>query len=167
MTLTDDLKWNKHIGTVVSKASKRLYLLKQLQRAGVDEHHLIDFYNTCIRSVVEYACEVFHSSLPTYLSEELERVQRRAMRIIFPGMKYKESLQQGHLQSLYDRREYLCTKLFQQIEQDPCHKLKTLLPNLNTSVDSLRTVRKYTLPLIKTDRFKNSFVPSQASKVML
>ena len=165
--LTDDLRWNKHIGTVVSKASKRLYLLKQLQRAGVDEHHLIDFYNVCIRSVVEYACEVFHSSLPTYLSEELERVQRRAMRIIFPGKKYKEALQQGHLQSLYDRREYLCTKLFRQIEQDPSHKLKTLLPNLNTSVDSLRTVRKYTLPLIKTDRFKNSFIPSQASKIML
>ena len=102
-----------------------------------------------------------------YLSEEFERVQRRAMRIIFPGMKYKEALQQGHLQSLYDRREYLCTKLFRQIEQDPCHKLKTLLPNSNTGVDSLRTVRKYTLPLIKTDRFKNSFIPSQASKVML
>ena len=165
--LTDDLKWKKHIGTVVSKALKRLYLLKQLQRAGVDEHHLIDFYNACIRSVVEYACEVFHSSLPAYLSEELERVQRRAMSIIFPGMKYKEALQQGHPHSLYDRREYLCTKLFQQIEQDPCHKLKTLLPNLNTSIDSLQTVRKYTLPLIKTDRFKNSFIPSQASKVML
>ena len=81
-------------------------------------------------------------------------------------MKYKEALQQAHLQLLYDRREYLCTKL-RQIEQDPCHKLKTLLHNLNTGVDSLRTVRKYTLPLIKTDRFKNSFIPSQASKVML
>ena len=162
-TLTDNLKWNKHVGTVVSKASKRLHLLRQLQRAGVDEHHLIDFYNACIRSVVEYACEVFHSNLPTYLSEELERVQRRAMRIIFPGMKYKEALEQG----LYDRREYLCTKLFRQIEQDPCHKLKTLLPNLNTGVDSIRTVTKYALLLIKTDRFKNSFIPSQASKVML
>ena len=73
---------------------------------------LIDFYNGCIRSVVEYACEVFHSNLSTYLSDELERVQRRAMRIIFPGMKYREALQQGHLQSLYDGREYLCTKLF-------------------------------------------------------
>ena len=100
VTLTDDLRWNKHIGTVVSKTSKGLYLSKQLQRAGVDEHHLIDSYNACIRSVVEYACEVFHSNLPTYHSEELERVQRRATRIIFPGMKYKEALQQGHLQSL-------------------------------------------------------------------
>jgi hypothetical protein len=45
-----------------------------------------------------------------YLSDDLERVQRRAMsmRIIFPGTRYKEALEQGHLQSLYDRREYSC-----------------------------------------------------------
>ena len=79
-------------------------------------------------------------------------------------MKYNEALQQG----LYDRREYLCTKLFRQIEQDPCHKLETLLLNLNTGLDSIRTVTKYALLLIKTDRFKNStFTPSQASKIML
>ena len=48
---------------------------------------------------MEYACEVFHSNLPMYLSEELERVERRAMRVIFPGMKHKEALEQGHLQS--------------------------------------------------------------------
>jgi hypothetical protein len=62
-----------------------LYLLKQLRRAGVDKKHLIGFYNACIRSILEYACEVFHSSLPTYLSDDLERVQRRAMpmRIFF------------------------------------------------------------------------------------
>ena len=52
----------------------------------------------------------------SYLSEELERVQRRAMRTIFTGMKYKEALQ-GHLQSLYDLREsihfpYLKTPLY-------------------------------------------------------
>ena len=79
VTLTDDLRWNKLSEQLFLKLRKDLYLLKQLQRAGVDEHHLIDFYNACIRSVVEYACEVFHSNLPTYLSEELERVQRRAM----------------------------------------------------------------------------------------
>ena len=167
MTLTDDLKWNKHIETIVLKASKRFYLLKQLQRAGVDEKHLIDFYNACIRSVVEYACEIFHSNLPIYLSDDSERIQRRAMRIIYPEMKYKEALEQGHLQSLYDRRENRSVRLFEQIEKDPNHKLKALLPNLNTCVNSLRTVRKYELPLTKTDRFKNSFIPSQSSKVWL
>ena len=43
-------------------------------------------------------------------------------------MKYKEALEQGHLQSLYDGQKYLCTKVFRQIEQDPFHKLRTLLP---------------------------------------
>ena len=127
----------------------------------------IGFYNACIRSILEYACEVFHSSLPTYLSDDLQRVQRRAMRIIFLGTRYKETLEQGHLQSLYDRREYSCIKLSEQIEQDPSHKLKSLLPSLNTTFDSLRTVRKYKLPLIKTDRFKNYFIPIQAAKVTL
>ncbi len=61
MTFSDDLKWNKHIGIVVLKASKRLYLLKQLRRADVEEKHLIGFYNACIRSILEYVCEVFHS----------------------------------------------------------------------------------------------------------
>ena len=90
------------------------------------------------------------------------------MRIIFPGMRYREALEQGNLQSLYDRRECLCKKLFEQIEQGHSHKLKSLLPGLNTSsLDSLRTVRKYRLPLIKTDRFKNSFILSQAAKVTL
>ena len=64
MTLTDDLKWDKHIETGVIKASKRLCLLKQLQRAGVDEKHLNDFYNAPFRPVVEYACEIFYSNLP-------------------------------------------------------------------------------------------------------
>ncbi len=56
MTFSDDLKWNKHIGMVVLKASKRLYvyLLKQLRRAGVEKKHLIGFYNACIRSILEY-----------------------------------------------------------------------------------------------------------------
>jgi hypothetical protein len=67
-----------------------------------------------------------------------------------------------------DENIHACIKLFEQIEQDPSHKLKNLLPSLNTSFDSLRTVRKYKLPLIKTDRFKNySFIPSQAAKVTL
>ena len=37
----------------------------------------------------EYACQVFHNGLPEYLSEELEKLQRRALRIIFPDLGYQ------------------------------------------------------------------------------
>jgi hypothetical protein len=40
---------------------------------------LILFYITCIRPVVEYACELFHDSLPKYQSGDLvEKLQNRA-----------------------------------------------------------------------------------------
>ena len=39
-------------------------------------------YTACIRPVLEYACPVFHHSLPQYLSNEMERLQKRALRII-------------------------------------------------------------------------------------
>ena len=65
---------------------------------------VIQFYRTCIRPLTEYACPVFHDSLPKYLSEELERIQRRAMRIIFPFKPYQEALAQAGLETLSARR---------------------------------------------------------------
>ena len=54
-----------------------------------DPAQLLCFYTTCIRPMSEYACQVFHNGLPKYLSEELEKIQRRALRIIFPDLDYK------------------------------------------------------------------------------
>ncbi len=110
VTLTSDLKWNKHVSNIVEKASKRLYLLKQLKRAEVETSSLYKFYTACIRSVVEYACQVFHSSLPSYLSSEIESVQKRALRIIHPELTYIEAINQAKLETLYERREKLCMK---------------------------------------------------------
>ncbi len=128
VTLTSDLKWNKHVSNIVEKASKRLYLLKQLKRAEVETSSLYKFYTACIRSVVEYACQVFHSSLPSYLSSEIESVQKRALRIIHPELTYIEAINQAKLETLYERREKLCMKLFSSIEANNDHKLKELMP---------------------------------------
>ena len=131
MIVTNDLKWNKHVSNTVEKASKRLYLLRQLKRAEVETRSLYKFYTACIRSVVEYACQVFHSSLPNYLSMEIESIQKRALRIIHPDWSYIEALKKAKLETLYDRREKLCVKLFSSIEANDDHKLKKLLPPKN------------------------------------
>lgn len=72
LTITSDLKWNKHVSNIVSKCSKRLYLLVQLKRAKVPKKDIIQFYTTCIRPVLEYTSAVFHYSLPHYLSADIE-----------------------------------------------------------------------------------------------
>ena len=92
LTVRDDLKCNDHIDNVTVKASQRVYLLKQLKCADIDCISLLQFYCACIRSVLEYACQSFHSSLPAYLSDQLERIQKRSLRIIYPDLSYSEAL---------------------------------------------------------------------------
>ena len=76
----------------ISILNKRLYFLRQLKRAQVKSEELLLFYLTCIRPVTEYACPVYHHSLPQYLSVDLERCQRQALRIIYPDCSYNEAL---------------------------------------------------------------------------
>ena len=80
--ISNDLKWNVHVEMIGKKAAARLYFLRQLQRAKVPANDLLSFYITCIRPVAEYACSVFHTALPQYLSDQLERLQKRALRMI-------------------------------------------------------------------------------------
>ena len=82
LSITDDLKWNEHVEKITTKAAKRIYLLKQLKRSGLDNDDLTCFYMVSIRSILEYACQVFHYGLPQYLSLMIERIQKRSLRII-------------------------------------------------------------------------------------
>ena len=74
LSITDDLKWNKHVEKITTEAAKRIYLLKQLKRSGLDNDDLTCFYMASIRSILEHACQVFHYGLPQYLSLMIERI---------------------------------------------------------------------------------------------
>ena len=73
VSISKDLRWNVHILEIVKKAPSRLYFLRQLKRAKINEKDLLTFYLTCVRPVTEYAWPVFHNSLPLYLSKDLEK----------------------------------------------------------------------------------------------
>ena len=72
---------------------------------------------------MEYACPVFYDSLPIDLSEELQKLQRRAFRIIFPTLSYAEALVLANVVSLFDRRQDLTSKFLNDIVNDESHKL--------------------------------------------
>jgi len=80
--ITSDLKWNTHIDKICAKASSRLYFLKQLKRAGLAADQLRHFYLSTIRPILEYCYVVWHHGLTKTQVEQLEAVQRRAIRII-------------------------------------------------------------------------------------
>ena len=82
VTVTDSLRWDDHIDAITAKASKRLWFLKKLKRAGVSQSDLNYYYEAVIRPVIQYACPVWHCSLTSEQSKPLEAVQRRALSLI-------------------------------------------------------------------------------------
>ena len=105
LNISCDLKWNVHISETVRKVSSRFYCLRQ--RAKIATKELITFYKTYLRPVSEYACQVYHNSLPKYLSDDLERLQKRALRIILPEKTYAAVLESSGLTTMHDRRQTL------------------------------------------------------------
>ena len=90
--ISDDLKWNAHVEYVIAKAAKRLYALRLLKRAGVMPEDMLNAYTYNIRSVLEYAAQAWQDYIPAYLSDAIESIQKRALRIIFLNLSYQQAL---------------------------------------------------------------------------
>ena len=61
--ITSDLKWSANTEFIVKKAFKKLWVLRRLKEAGANRDELIDMYIKIVRSIVELAVPVWHSSL--------------------------------------------------------------------------------------------------------
>ena len=107
LTLCNTLKWNDNINGIVTKASKRLYILRVLKGAGVFPSDLLNVYFALIRSVLEYCCVTWSDGLPLCLSDKIERVQKRALRILFPIPHYNDALSLCKITRLDARRDNL------------------------------------------------------------
>ena len=104
-------------------------LLKRLRHSGLRTDELLKYYLTYIRPIMEYACQAFHGSLTGGQISQIESVQRRSLRIIYPGLDYKDALSTAGLEQLEHRRKNLCKWLFHQIS-NVAHILNYLIPDI-------------------------------------
>ena len=74
--IRSDLSWNSHVKYIVSKASKRIFVLCTLIRSGVSTVDILAVYCSIVRSVLEYASSVWHCELSKEQSLEIEKVQK-------------------------------------------------------------------------------------------
>ena len=166
LTIANDLTWNDHVTVITKKASKRLYFLTQLKRAGVPKQDLAMFYVSCVRSVIDYAAPVFSNGLPQYLKNELVRLEKRAISIITSG-KCNLAIEVG-VTPILEHHYVLCSKLFDNIVNDPNHKLKALLPpDYDNSRYNLRRPRHFNMPKLCTNRTRNSFIYAMSKQSRL
>ena len=70
--------WN-----IMSKyANKRLFMLSSLERFEFSKSELVTVCKGYIRPLLEYSYVIFYSSLTPSQAHQLERVQKRALRIV-------------------------------------------------------------------------------------
>ena len=125
VTISTDLSWNAHITEVIKTAVKRLYVLIQLKRARVSQKDLCLFNITW---ALRYRLD-----------------QKKAMRIICPGMEYQHALALSNLPSAEHHTD-ICKRTFESIFNDSGHKLKKLLPPLHENKYNLRHTRSFSIP---------------------
>ena len=108
---------------IVRNAYKRMPLLTKLYEFNIPVKDLVLIYIIFIRSKLEYACPVWHSGITQEETEDLERVQKSALRVILKEKytSYTEVLEKLDLQNLETRRKNLCLKFAQD-----CLKKETM-----------------------------------------
>ncbi len=80
-TISQDLKWDNHIESIV-KAQQRLYFLRQLRKFNLPQELLIQFYSAIIESVLCTSITVWFSSATKSDLRRLRGVDRNAEQII-------------------------------------------------------------------------------------
>ena len=156
--INDNLTWEHHVLYIIGKAGKRIYCMSQLTRAGVNLKDIILVYISVIRSVLEYCCQVWHPGLTRRQSDDIERVQKRCLKIVLPHLSYADALSLCRFERLDTRRERLVRELFSEIKKSNhiLHNLLTL--NSSTVNVKLRSVYKFVTPHFNCSRPCKSFI---------
>ncbi|KAI8503384.1 hypothetical protein Bbelb_192050 [Branchiostoma belcheri] len=158
--IQNNLHWDSQVKQMVGRASKKLFLLKRLRRCNLSHKDLISIYTGYIRPILEYAVPVWSSGLTKAQIVKLERVQKRACRIVLGNdyTGYANALQHLGLTSLVDRREQLCLKFARTLMEST---FRDWLPRSRGEISGRNTRNKQKLntPLCRTNRLKNSPIP--------
>ncbi len=158
--ISSDLKWHKNTNYLTKKANKKMRMLHLAAKFTKNRDHLKHIYKTFIRSNLEFSSTVWHSSLTLADRQDLERIQKAAVKIIlgkdYDG--YEKSLGVLNMESLEQRRESMALKF-----------VKNGLKNLNFSKlfplrkakheMSFRNSERFHVKITKTRRHKDSAVP--------
>ena len=101
---------------MIKKATKRLYFLKQLKKAGLPSNHIFHYYSTVIRPVLEYCVPVWHYAL-TKRQTQTVRSNPKKSHQHYPkfsrGMPYILMLTAANLTILASHREEISKKISQ------------------------------------------------------
>uniref|UniRef100_A0A669CDW9 Reverse transcriptase domain-containing protein n=1 Tax=Oreochromis niloticus TaxID=8128 RepID=A0A669CDW9_ORENI len=140
-TISQDLKWETNINSILKKTQQRMYFLRQLGKYSLPQELLIQFYTAVIESVLCSSITVWYGAATKQDRCRLQRTVRAAERIIDAPLP---SIQDLYLSRTRKRAGKIITD-----PSHPGHRLFELLPS-GRQYGSLQT---------RTTRHRNSFFP--------
>ena len=160
ITIDNKLTWNDHVKSTIKSSTYRLHLLRRLKSLGLPAEELKNIFNTFILPKLTYAAPAWSSSLGIGQRKDLERVQKRACRIILgPNYEgYDDALHKLHLPRLETLYQELTLHFGRKLLVNPRHR--DLLPPDNPP-PARRTRHHNRLqqpPSNNTQRYRNSAV---------
>ena len=114
---SSDMKWYAHIKSVLAKANKRIYIIRNLRRSDCPPYLILHAYIAFIRLLLLYGYPAF-CNLPKLLQNDLRRVEKRVMRII--------GSPNGAPPDLLSVADHSCVKLFNYTSTTPDHPLRAM-----------------------------------------
>ena len=160
--VNNNLTWDANTKHLVKKANARMRILHKLVSFSVPREDLLNIYILYIRSILEQSCQVWNSSLTLENIQNLERIQKNALKIILQDsyQDYSNALSITGLKSLVERRNELCFRFAKSCVKNEL--MKSMFP-LNEASDrcnmETRNREKYKVTHCKTKRLQNSAIP--------
>ena len=161
--ITENLKWERNTSYICEKARKKLWLLRRMKQLNLSTLQFYDVFNKEVRSVLEMAAPVWHSGLTKKQSNNIERIQKIAFRIIL-GQQYQSynlALKALGAETLYQRRVNLCKKFATKNLKSENSFFQEVEHTVNTR-SKKRTVKEFAC---NTDRFAKSSLPYLAKLI--
>ncbi|XP_033628919.1 uncharacterized protein LOC117291377 [Asterias rubens] len=153
-----DLRWDTHVGSMIKRANSRLFMLRKLKYHYLSISDLVAIYTSFVRPILEYAAPAWSGALSSKQCNDLERVQKRACRIILGNdyVRYSDALQLCSIETLVCRRNHLCQSFAKTL---PSSVLKRLLPKRYDSGYQLRNSGLLGQFKCRTERYRKSPLP--------
>lgn len=162
ITITSNLSWQAQVDDMTKRASAKLWVLVRFKALGGTTNQLLKVYQTRIRTTLEFAAPVYHSSLTVDQTRQIEMVQKKAFAIILGKSytSYQMALDTLSQVRLVDRRTDLSLKFAIKCTKSSKHKdMFPLNPNFR---DGMRCPQPYLEYTCHTARYFNSSIPSLA-----
>ena len=141
----------EHIEAIKRKFYSRLWLLRHLRNAGIPNLDLLSLYKSMVRPVIEFAAPVYHTLLTATQRGELDRLQARALKIVFGwNTSYKTALECSGTPRVEERTRDLFNRF--AVKAAASSRFKRWFPLNKDSIHYTRTREKYYVPSTKTTR---------------